>query len=99
MGEYNFTSGPWEVLVGDNYSIISKNYPKNYPNFFKTDDTGPDLAAVGNRSVDCGEANAYLIAAAPELYEVLSDALKQGLSIDVIKKARAALSKARGEAS
>lgn len=41
--------------------------------------------------------DAHLIAAAPELYEALSDALKQGLSIDVIKKARAALAKARGE--
>ncbi|WP_156478951.1 hypothetical protein [Acetobacter senegalensis] len=41
--------------------------------------------------------DAYLIAAAPDLYDALSDTLKQGLSLDTIKKARSALARARGE--
>lgn len=43
--------------------------------------------------------DAHLIAAAPELYEALDNILKQGLTIDLIDPARAALAKARGETS
>lgn len=63
------------------------------------------IAWVGNASAQVSaitaeiEANANLIAAAPDLYAALSDALKAGI-IDIDdepEKARAVLAKARGE--
>lgn len=73
MSEEKFTPGPWEICAGDNYSIIGRNYPKAFSHRFLEDDLGPDIAAIGNRTSDFGEANAQLIAAAPELYEALKE--------------------------
>jgi len=63
------TPGPWEFGSGDNYYVRADAYPKKFPHRFKGDDLGDYLAYVGNRTDDFGEANARLIAAAPELKE------------------------------
>lgn len=104
MGKRNWTTGPWsadpntlhngdEIWVGpDNGdgSVIAAVWP-----------WGDDEVGTGER-----EANAHLIAAAPELYEALAKAAKildrnfmevGGDGNDVLDEAKAALAKARGE--
>jgi hypothetical protein len=77
MGEPRHTPGPWEVARGDCFIIEAESYPKAYPAHlrFQSDDTGGALAYVGNREDDFGEANARLIAAAPDLVEALTTLL------------------------
>ncbi len=96
MADTKFTAGPWEAFNRDNYqSIFAKGYERticvveSYSKGF-----GPDR--------DERDANAHLIAAAPELYESLKDVL--GLitpefeQSPMVSFAKAALAKARGEA-
>ncbi|WP_324695450.1 hypothetical protein [Novosphingobium sp. RL4] len=96
-----FTPGPWSAskLIGADDLGIVNSY-------------GSAVARIGNLDI-ANPANAHLIAAAPELYEALLElaqhashqdsAIKNGGSLvpfDVpakIKKAIAALAKARGE--
>ena len=47
---------------------------------------------------DEARANARLIAAAPDLLEALADLVENGLGTEAVKRARAAIAKARGEA-
>lgn len=82
-----FTPGPWE----------KKDYWKHgHPTIACGDGYGIALVLYDDDS----EANAHLIAAAPELYESLEAALSQLDSYacgDVIAAAEKALAKARGE--
>lgn len=71
------TAGPWRVASGDNYEVESDNYPASYSHRFPGDDTGSSLACVGNRTEDFGEANANLIAAAPDLLAACETALSE----------------------
>jgi hypothetical protein len=69
----NHTPGPWEIVVGDNYMVRSEHTPNKYPHRFPSDDLGPIIALVGNRSSDFGKSDARLIAAAPDLLEALDN--------------------------
>jgi len=105
MSESKFTPGPWGVVAGDNYMIASKYIPGKYPHRFPGDDMGPFVAFVGNRQADFGEADARLIAAAPELLACLEElvTLKDAKPHDYEERkakawraAREAIDKARG---
>lgn len=88
-----FTKGPWEVEASGYGSIITKD-GKSMAGTFPEGLGGPSFPH---------EANARLIAAAPELYEALKQAVTSmqdsGYSNShiAIRAARAALSKAAGE--
>jgi hypothetical protein len=98
MIESKFTPGPWGVVAGDNYMIESEYIPGKYPHRFPGDDMGPFVAFVGNRQADFGEADARLIAAAPDLLaarEAFVEAdcqdgasLAFSMAVDAIAKAR-----------
>lgn len=96
MSAPQFTPGPWEINGSDHGFVIATE--------------GHSLAAVWPESLRGrkfdAKANAFLIAAAPELYEALKWALEniQGMideddipSFVIRDQARAALAKARGE--
>lgn len=104
MSETKFTPGPWRTVrpsdnptklyVRDCGGLIAEGpFPSHYE--------GQDERFA--KEVDQYEANARLIAAAPELYEaldqILDDMGNDGLSCCQAAKdqARAALAKARGE--
>lgn len=95
MADTKFTAGPWEAFNRDNYqSIFAKGYERT-------------ICVVESYSKGFGhdrderDANAHLIAAAPELYEALEDVI--GLiplefeQSPMVSFAKAALAKARGE--
>ncbi|MDR6432008.1 hypothetical protein [Brucella pseudogrignonensis] len=102
MADTTFTPGPWEAFNRDTYqSIFAKGYERticvveSYSKGF-----GPDR--------DERDANAHLIAAAPELYEALYRlvrdceiaGLQEQAGFDCwIIMANKALAKARGEAA
>src|SRR5262245_8023521 len=65
------TPGPREFRSGDDYFIHAGSYPEKFPHRFKEDDVGDYLAYIGNRTSDFGEANARLIAAAPDMLQAL----------------------------
>lgn len=109
MTEAKFTKGPWRVEEGttliwgkcdpDDTTTRGMGYPiadcRTTPSSQSSWCTGPS----GNE----GEANAYLIAAAPELYEALSDMLSSlkivgydGLQSEFYVASKT-LAKARGE--
>jgi hypothetical protein len=85
MSEPKFTPGPWAV-----------NQRKDNPEIWWTG--GMLIAGI----VGCAEfdfANAHLVAAAPDLYESLSEIVAlTDRKTDIWDKAHAALAKARGEA-
>lgn len=78
MTEAKHTPGPWEFGSGDDYYVRADAYPKDFPHHFKGDDLGDYLAYVGNRTDDFGEANARLIALAPELLEYVESSASAG---------------------
>jgi hypothetical protein len=94
MTETKWTPGPWTAYdFGADWWVANS-----------TDDSGPMLR-VGSWH-EQREANAHLIAAAPDLYEALCWAIqswdehnKHGFNMqgDWVQDARAALSKARGD--
>lgn len=98
MSETKFTPGPWEAVSFNGNSLVVTELIVNEKEA---------IALLGT----CGEkeqANAHLIAAAPDMYEALEAAVseygKPGGPWNVpsepgtwIDKARAALAKARGE--
>ena len=71
------TPGPWKFEVGDNYYISSPLLPREFPHKFKSESTGDFVAYIGNHAPDFGEANARLIAAAPDMYEALKATLRE----------------------
>lgn len=86
MSETKFTPGPWEVREqsgGGSRDICLPVQPG-------------DLAVAVVATVFGSEADAHLIAAAPELHVAL-EALCNGIGIKLWENARAALRKARGE--
>jgi len=98
MKEPKFTKGPWIVSKTSGMEIFINHCHENskrVPGYF---------AEVRRFTTDHEQvdANAHLIAAAPELFEALelADAALSGanMNIDVVrKKVRAALAKALGE--
>ena len=90
------TKGPWDRIIADGYTV---RHPQIYS------DTGPIANAtfLGNNRLDELNANARLIAAAPDLLEALRglrDAFI-GTSVEVqadaMRAARAAINKAVGQ--
>ena len=99
MSEAKFTKGPWCISEGEGFSA---DLPAGYVIDYVENGLGDTVAMVATKEkfpFDNLTANAHLIAAAPELYEVLSDAMERGGSIQMClyDKALAALAKARGE--
>lgn len=95
--ERRWTPGPW--AVSGIYCIKAVIDGSSYV-------ISEAFGRVSERTRPNAEANARLIAAAPELYEALEDALKgwlattsePGLNLgEIEKKMKAALAKARGE--
>lgn len=88
MTEPKFTPGPWSVIKGRHF----------YEDRFGVEIKGDDFSIQPQMGMT--EANAHLIAAAPELYEALEELLIQTRQYGhkpEIKMAEAALAKARGE--
>lgn len=106
MGEPKFTPGPWhygmaKIKIDDEYDYCIKAVIDGSSYVISE-----AFGRVSERTRPNAEANARLIAAAPELYEALEDALKgwlattsePGLNLgEIEKKMKAALAKARGE--
>jgi hypothetical protein len=101
MGATKHTSGPWTIECGKNYSneIVGKSK------------TGKDWVLARTTAAKVGrdqeEANAYLIAAAPDLLEALKeiknlieqiygDGITESNATPELLKARAAIAKAEG---
>lgn len=108
MSGTKFTPGPWRVEVGQDYYAPSMQ-PHVYVSSEETVCAATVVATMGTYggiALEQKQANAHLIAAAPELYEALERALnfiantesEFGIQLDSGDAARAALRKARGEA-
>ena len=103
MSETKFTPGPWYLEAG-----YENSNPGDFDEYWQVHD-GQDAIVCSSSFCMAGnkEANAHLIAAAPELYEALVDVMAEISSLGNIDyhfggtgpfdKARAALAKARGE--
>jgi hypothetical protein len=98
MNETKFTPGPW--IWGDDYQGLYGAGPNNQVLYYFC---GEGMSLGYNKHMD---ANAHLIAAAPDLYEALEDLIINDFGSDgwnsrmerIAIRARAALAKARGEA-
>jgi hypothetical protein len=104
-----FTPGPWFVFERDTPKRLTDQQAGSFIHCGANvrDDTGFDLIARAYTRDGMNErqANARLIAAAPELYEALdnlvanvTEAFPALADLGPITKAHAALAKARGEA-
>ena len=97
------TPGPWDRIIADGYTV---RHPQIYS------DKGPVANAtwLGDGRIDELNANARLIAAAPDMFEALQDALGDLEYLknapesayarpddETIKAVRAAIAKAGGE--
>jgi hypothetical protein len=95
MSEPKFTKGPWRVL--DNTSYTDR--PNHYQ--ILTKDAGLWVAYTECCDNEEEEANAALIAAAPEMYELLQDIATNYQCMPnpcgVEQRIEAVLKKARGE--
>lgn len=92
------TPGPWQVFnAPDGRIFVETETPQQQPHFSTIAQVDPGYGRYGPP-----EANAHLIAAAPDLYEALGYLLAERCedrlcgSLDC-NRARAALAKARGE--
>lgn len=98
MSKENFTKGPW-MIAPESGTFVYALGPQGTNVFWC------DVQAAGKERASSKEcaANTHLIAAAPELYEALEQAVTSMLdsghsgSSVVVKSAKAALAKARGE--
>lgn len=89
---HSFTPGPWNRIIADGYTV---RHPQIYS------DTGPVANAtwLGDGRLDELNANARLIAAAPDLLEAihgLLNALPSATTHPAIQAARKAIKKAEG---
>ena len=94
MGETKFTPGPWTFEGRTIYALEEAGWRRGEPvmrNRFDCSVQGPFCPDAEK------QANAHLIAAAPDLYDAL-DYLLNDDTHDAREQARAALAKARGEA-
>jgi hypothetical protein len=97
--EKKWSEAPWTVAVPESKAERQKLYVRCALRL----DGAPAGIAVAHVTSAAGfaerDANAHLIAAAPELYEALDAFMRLGTMDDqsAIDAARAALSKARGE--
>lgn len=105
MSEPKFTPGPWRVcrsnedFDGPFYALDDDDYERPINAIRSKSET----VACAHDLFEFDEANANLIASAPDLYEALEDLLYQAKFSESeggwdFKQARAALAKARGEA-
>ena len=103
-GEPKHTPGPWKWgKAQDCMLIIAPNAPYNYPP--ARVDWGISLAENNDywiRDFEEQKANAQLISAAPELYQVVSKLVEQDPHDDLateelLESAHGALAKARGQ--
>ena len=100
--ETKWTKGPWTASPGFNGQSDDERAAilAMHPHYCEIVGGGYPKPEGFSVSGHCGQANAHLIAAAPELYEALRDMCAVGGlddGTDVIAKANAALAKARGE--
>lgn len=99
MSKQSYTPGPWDYWSGYN--------PVDELEAQITTEDGDIVIASYNRQIPEGEANAKLLAAAPELLEALQGMLevyggkynddclpKSSSELDLIQQARAAIAKA-----
>ncbi|MGK8745388.1 hypothetical protein ACRS6P_23250 [Pseudomonas aeruginosa] len=99
MSKQSYTPGPWDYWSGYN--------PVDELEAQITSEDGDIVIASYNRQIPEGEANAKLLAAAPELLEALQGMLevyggqynddclpKSSSELDLIQQARAAIAKA-----
>lgn len=93
MSDTKWTPGPWVVVDGSLTGNISVNSVDG--DYYVATTHG--WAGIDSDDDTCA-ANSHLIAAAPELYEALHNAVASGLPEVVRQEAVAALRKARGEA-
>lgn len=107
-----FTRGPWEYVASNEhhgpyittaadgtYGDIADCYVMSMPSELSTRNGGPSRPV--HHQHERADANARLMAAAPELYEAcryIVEARENGDETTAFIKARAALAKARGEA-
>ena len=105
MSDIKWTPGPWKVYADDEvYSTTAKS-AEDYPITVVPDsECGRDDYGVNMANRQQSRANAHLIAAAPELYEMLDmlmDASGLGDSAQLLAEEREniieLLAKARGE--
>jgi hypothetical protein len=75
------TPTPWAIIAGDDYYIRADAYPEEFIGHFKSDDTGPYVACVGNRPADLGEANAAFIVKACNNFEDLCNSVRAALNM------------------
>jgi hypothetical protein len=66
-----FTPGPWEWDAG----LVPPDGPDRYADIFV--DGGETIIAMFNDRIPEGRANAHLISASPDMYEVLEAAIEQ----------------------
>lgn len=90
----SFTLGPWTVSgLSPNYVVRLIDQPSGVPQ--------SQTVAVVSERIGATEANAALIAAAPDLLEALTEMLagidQHALGPDDVARARAALARAKGE--
>lgn len=96
MSETKFTPGPWVLIEGQFNSEVEVTTDSRQENS-KGKICGMDIYFDGSHGVE-QPANAHLIAAAPEMYEMLRDILKNyecGSFVD--EQMELVLAKARGE--
>jgi hypothetical protein len=102
-GKKAFTPGPWELVIEDGIDVREcRIYGGVFPGAKRAVVEIADVWAVDSRDPQATrEANAALIAAAPDLYEALSDLLdfcdvvssNESAWEQSVNRARAALSK------
>ena len=98
MSKERFTPGPWMAFYKSKYNEWHVSVPGQ-------DETGMRLALFPDGVLTRHpEGDAHLIAAAPEMYEALEDAMghlslfSDGVSIEISLRIEKILKKARGEA-
>lgn len=106
MADTKFTPGPWEAAQADSPKYMSAvHFLYANKGIGTVALVGKDHAIVGDADLDVQNANANLIAAAPELYAALERAVDALASLrgelepplTQVVRGRAALAKARGE--